>query len=74
MGDENPFIRSAPAVPKLEMHYKSYKTKDGAVYDINNAEDREAVSQIIAEEARVAMERDDSAIGWYDRTLKLANR
>jgi len=76
LGDENPFIRSAPAgTVKLEdALQKLQDERGGAVYDINNAEDREAVSQIIAEEARVAMERDDSAIGWYDRTLKLAKK
>tara|TARA_R100000231_G_scaffold82483_1_gene63056 strand:- start:4527 stop:14360 length:9834 start_codon:yes stop_codon:yes gene_type:complete len=76
LGDENPFVRSAPAgTVKLEdALQKLQDERGGAVYDINNAEDREAVSQIIAEEARVAMERDDSAIGWYDRTLKLAKK
>ena len=76
LGDENPFIRSAPAgTVKLEdALQKLQDERGGAVYDINKAEDREAVSQIIAEEARVAMERDDSAIGWYDRTLKLAKK
>ena len=76
LGDENPFIRSAPAgTVKLEdALQKLQDERGGKVYDINNAEDREAVSQIVAEEARVAMERDDSAIGWYDRTLKLAKK
>lgn len=76
LGNENPFIRSAPAgTVKLEdALQKLQDERGGSVYDINNAEDREAVSQIIAEEARIAMERDDSAIGWYDRTLKLAKK
>ena len=53
LGDENPFIRSAPAgTVKLEdALQKLQDERGGAVYDINNAEDREAVSQIIAEEA-----------------------
>ena len=76
LGDENPFITSAAkGTVKLEdALQKLQDDRGGVVYDINNPEDREKVSQIIAEEAQVAMERDDSAVGWYDRTLKLSKK